>query len=347
MAANEQRSSAAGFEVSVNGQTFTQAGEEGGVQLLVIEDHVDMTDMLTIRMGGTKGQPKWDWKIGDEVEAKVGKCSSAIFKGQITSLEPGFQVEGISTITIRALDQMHKLGRGRKTRTFEDMKDSDVVSSVGGEAGISMGQVEGTSEVHPYILQRNESDVAFLKRLAARNNYILTMEDGSLDFKKAQFGGGGFKLKMGENLRSMRVAFNSMDQVQKVVVRGWDPHKKEPIVGEATSADIERIGGGKTGADVAAQFGESTAYITDVPVFSQAAAKEIAKVEMNRLSRQFGRGSATVQGDDSIRAGTMVQVEGLQEGNNGSFYVLSSRHIVSNRTGYTTEFSFCTNTQGT
>ena len=84
-----------------------------------------------------------------------------------------------------------------------------------------------------------------------------------------------------------------------------------------------------------------------MPVFSQAAAKEIAKVEMNRLSRQFGRGSATVQGDDSIRAGTMVEVEGLQEGNNGSFFVLSSRHIVSNRTGYTTEFSFCTNTQGT
>ncbi|MED5371466.1 MAG: contractile injection system protein, VgrG/Pvc8 family [Myxococcota bacterium] len=343
---SQPRSTAVGFEVTIGGQTFTQASEEGGVQMLVVEDHVDMTDMLTLRMGGTQGQPDWNWKIGDEVECKLGS-GGTIFKGQITAMEPGYQVEGTSTVTLRAMDQMHKLGRGRKTRTFEDMKDSDVVSQVAGEAGIPTGNIEATSEIHPYILQRNESDVAFLKRLAARNNYLLTMEDGSIAFKRAQFGGGGYKLKMGDNLRSMRMSFNSMDQVQKVVVRGWDPHTKQAIVGEATTADVERIGGGEVGADTAGQFGESTAYITDVPVFSQAAANEIAKVEMNRLARQFGRGSATVQGNEQIRAGTTVEVEGLQKGNNGTFFILSSRHVISNRSGYTTEFSFCTNTMGT
>ncbi len=345
---SESRSSAAGFEVTIGGTTYKQAAEsgKGGVQLLVVEDHIDMVDMLTLRMGGTEGQSDWSWKIGDEVTAKIGSGGSEIFSGQITSLEPSYQVEGIAQMNIRALDPMHKLGRGRQTRFFEDMKDSDVVSKVAGEAGISVGSIEATEETHPYILQRNESNIAFLKRLAGRNNYVLRMEDGALAFKKAQFSGGGFGLTMGDNLRSFRLSYNSVDQVQKVVVRGWDVSKKEAIVGEATSGDIDKIGGGDIGADISAQFGDSTAYITDVPVSSQAQANALAKNELNRLARQFARGSATIQGDDSVKAGTMVTVSGLQAGQNGDFFVIASRHIISNRTGYTTEFQFCSTSYG-
>jgi len=342
------RSSAAGFEVTVGGKTYKQAADAGtkGVQLLTIEDHVDMVDMLTLRMGGTEGQAEWSWKIGDEVTAKIGEGSKEIFKGQIIAVEPSYQVEGISQCNIRCLDPMHKLGRGRQTRFFEDKKDSDVVQQVAGEAGVPVGTCEGTEEQHPYILQRNESNVAFLKRLAARNNYLLRMEDGNLVFKKAQFSGSVFTLQMGDNLRSLRMSYNTVDQVQKVVVRGWDIMKKEPIVGEADSGKVDKIGGGELGCEMAAQFGDSTAYVTDVPVFSQSAANLIAKVEMNRLARQFARGSATIQGNDSVRAGNMISIAGLQSGVNGDYYVLASRHIVSNRTGYSTEFTFCGTSYG-
>ncbi|MCP4804069.1 MAG: phage late control D family protein [Proteobacteria bacterium] len=342
------RSSAAGFEVSIAGTKYQQAADAStkGVQLLTIEDHVDMVDMLTLRMGGTEGQAEWAYKIGDEVTAKVGEGNNEIFKGQIIALEPSYQVEGISQINIRAMDSMHKLGRGRVTRFFEDMKDSDVVAAVASEAGISTGTIEATEETNPYILQRNESNVAFLKRMAARNNYILRMEDGNLSFKKAQFSGSVFTLAMGDNLRSLRMSYNTVDQVQKVVVRGWDITKKEAIVGEATTGDIDKIGSGEVGADMAGQFGDSTAYVTDVPVFSQSAANIIAKVEMNRLARQFARGSATIQGNEEVRAGNMITIEGLQTGVNGDYFVLASRHIISNRTGYSTEFSFCGTSYG-
>ena len=341
----EERSSASGFEVNLGGQRFYQANEEGGVQLVVVEDHVDMVDMCTLRMGGMEDQPSWDWKIGQDVDAKVGKGSDAIFSGQITSLDPGYQVEGISTMNIRALDKMHILGRGRATRFFEEMSDGDIVKKVAGEAGVPCGDCEAGS-TGKYTMQRNESNVAFLKRLAARNNFVLRMDHGKLTFKKANFGGGGFTLKMGENLRSLRLSYNSVDQVQKVVCRGWDVMKKEAIVGEATTGDVQKIGGGQLGADVAAQFGKSTAYITDVPILSQDAAKAVAKAEMNRLARQFCRGSATIQGAEQVRAGTTVTIEGLQQGVNGEVFVVSSRHIISNRTGYSTEFSFCATSLG-
>jgi len=46
------------------------------------------------------------------------------------------------------------------------------------------------------------------------------------------------------------------------------------------------------------------------------------------------------------RAGKVVTIEGLQPGVNGEVYILASRHIVSARSGYTTEFSFCATNKG-
>jgi phage protein D len=99
--------------------------------------------------------------------------------------------------------------------------------------------------------------------------------------------------------------------------------------------------------DLAACFGESVAYVTDIPVQTQIVAKALATVEMERLARQFCRGTASIQGDDTVRAGTMVEFSGLNEGQNGKYFIIATRHIVSSRTGYTTELTFCSNTMGT
>lgn len=338
--------SATSYLVTVGGMTFQQT-ETDGLAQLVVEDHVDMVQMMSLRMGGGENRPTWDVKIGDPVECKMGEGSTPIFVGEVTALEPSFQSDGVSSITIRALDNVHRLGRGRKTRFWNDMKDSDVISEVGAESGLSV-DADTTNEVLPYILQRNESNIAFCKRLAARNNFVLRVDpaSGKLLFKKASFQGQSTTVTMGETLRSLRMAYNSADQVQKVVVRGWDPSTKAEIVGEATTGDIEAIGGGEVGAQASNCFGDATTYVTDVPVSSQSMAREIAVAEINRLARSFCRGSGSVQGNDAIRAGAVVELAGLAPGQNGKVFVLSSRHVISGRTGYTTEFTFCSNTLG-
>ncbi len=338
------KSTATSYQVTIGSRQFTQPSRDG-LQQLVIEDHVDMVSMMTLRVGGAEEQPEWNFKIGDLVEAKVGKGDQTMFNGEVTAIEPGFQVDGTTSMTIRALDNVHRLGRGRKTRFWELRRDSDVVQQVGQECQLQV-EADATDHLIPYILQRNESNVAFLKRLAARNNYLLGVENNVLHFKRASFQGSTKTITMGENLRDMRMSFNSVDQVQQVVVRGWDIKQKQEIVGVASTGDIEKIGDGELGAEQAACFGESVAYITDIPVSSQRVANAIAKSELERLARQFCRGSATVQGDDSLRAGTMVEFGGLSAGFNGKFYVVSSRHVVSNRAGYSTEIRFCSNTMG-
>ena len=337
-----ENSGAIKYEITIGGTTLKQS-EQDALQMAVVEDHVDMVSMCTVRVGGAEGQPSWNFSMGDEVQ--VSMDGQDLFTGEVVSMEPGFQIEGNASMTVRAMDKTHRLGRGRQTRFWEDTTDSDVANEVGSESGLSV-EADPTDESMPYILQRNESNMAFLKRLAARNNFQLRVEDGTLLFKKASFDGSSKTIEMGENLRSMRMSFNSSDQVQKVVVRGWDISAKQEIVGQCEAGDVASIGDGELGATQCSVFGESTAYITDVPVSSQAMADQIAKAEMERFARQFCHGSCSVRGDSSVRAGSMVEFSGLPQGQNGKFYVIATRHVISVRTGYTTEMTFCSNTSG-
>ncbi len=342
---SSQVRSATSYQVTVGNAVYTQT-DESGMQSLVIENHVDLVDMLTMRLGGSEDEPTWNFTLGDDVEARVGSGNVLLFKGHVTALEPSFQAEGGATITIRALDPVHILGRGRKTRFWEEVRDSDIVTEVGQECGLTV-QADPTDETHSYVLQRNESNVAFLKRLAARNNFQLRVEEGKLIFKENQYSGEETEISLGDDLHSLRMSFNSVDQVSQVVVRGWDINEKQEIVGTATSTDITRIGGGNLGlSDCETAFGSTTAYVTDVPVSSQTQATAIATAELERLARQFARGSGSVQGNDAVRAGAVIRFSGLSSPYDGLYYVVASRHIISSATGYTTEFTFCSNSFG-
>jgi uncharacterized protein len=338
--------SATSYEIKIGGQTFNQP-ENDGVESIVVEDHVDMVESLTLRISGAEGSPDWQAEIGTTVEVKMGGGNALLFKGEVTATEPSFTVDGITTLTIRALDNAHRLARGRKTRWFENKKDSEIAETVGAESKLSV-EADPTEQVHPYTLQRNESNLTFLKRLAARNNFQVTVDEGKLIFKKADLSTNANEVKMGESLRSLRMGFNSSEQVEKVVVRGWDIREKKEIVGQADYNQIDKIGGGEVGAGIStSKFGGNTAYITDVPVASQAQANELAKAEMNRIARQFAKGSCVVDGNDKFRAGQMVDFQGLNMPHNGKYYIISSRHTISPQGGYVTEITFCGNTQGT
>jgi phage protein D len=340
----EMSSSAVAYKLTIGSTEMAQTLNDA-VQRLVFEDHVDMVGMLTVRIGGGEGQPEWNFQIGDECVLKLGSGKKEIFHGEVISLEPGFEVGGISSITVRALDKLHRLGRGRKTRFWEQMKDSDVASEVGGESGLSV-TTDPTADKHGYILQRNESNIAFIKRLAARNNFVVRVTDNKLEFKKSSFNSQSVSVTMGDNLRSLRLSFNTTDLVQKVIVRGWDVKTKKEIVGQAAIGDVTKIGGGEVGSQLAGKFGDSTAYITDVPVSSQAQANAVAKSEMERLARQFCKGSCTIAGNDTALAGSSLELSGLPAGQNGAFFVIGTRHIISKTSGYTTELQVCSNTMG-
>jgi len=162
MPGDSENNSTSRFKATVCGTSFEQGGSQGA-ESLVIEDHVDMIGIaqLTMNVGGAS------WKsitIGGDFEAEVGGSTRKLFKGYVTEIRYAFS-KGQRKLTIVAMDPLVKLNASRVTKVYEKQKDSDIASSVISAGGCSAGTVDATSAKHDYVLQRNESNLNFLRRL--------------------------------------------------------------------------------------------------------------------------------------------------------------------------------------
>ena len=165
----------------------------------------------------------------------TSRATASIFKGQVAAVEPHFDATGC-TISIRAYALSHKLNRERKTRTFQQMSASDIVKRIASEANLSP-QVTGTSVVHEFFQQSNETDWELLWRLALMHDFEVVVEDKTLAFRSANDPPGTpTTLTWQEGLISLSPASAASSRPTTVNVRGWDPKAKDKIASSAGSA---------------------------------------------------------------------------------------------------------------
>ncbi|HEX9371312.1 MAG TPA: contractile injection system protein, VgrG/Pvc8 family, partial [Roseiflexaceae bacterium] len=129
------------------------------------------------------------------VDARAGRQEQPLFDGEIVEIEPDF---GPSThrMVVRAFDRLHRLNRGRQVRSFRNVTDGDLVSKIAQEAGLKP-EVGPTSQVHPYVFQANETNLAFLQRRAASLGYLLFVQGKTLHCAAPQSNGQTIELKWG------------------------------------------------------------------------------------------------------------------------------------------------------
>lgn len=330
------------FAAKIGSLTINKS-ENKGLEALVVEDHVDMMGCAQLTFNDK--EVKWDSiKFGDKVEVSFGDSGDLVFKGFVTGIRHQQANKGNHLVTVVALDETVKMGASRVTKVWEEMTDSDIVSQVISAAGLSPA-VDSTSGSNAYVLQRNESNLAFAKRLAARNGYLLqsNAKDGTIDFKKPQFGAAGQKITK-DAVLALDYTFSPTNVPPKMKTVGWDYVAKEKVEGTAAAGDLLAIGGGSKATSETSQIwdGEGS-FIGDVLVSSATAAKDMAVGELNRLARNYLRGTCRTIGSGKLRAGAMVEFEGLPL--NPKAFILSARHVVSREDGYQTELRFASNTR--
>src|SRR4030042_1222011 len=187
---------------------------------LVVDTSLHLPDMFTIYLADTilKWVDSPEWAIGKEVDIRGKKgaeaarpATSLITKGEITAIEPEMTEEGATNVIIRGYDKTHRLQRGKKTRTFIQCTDSDIVSKIASEAGLS-AQTDSTSIVHEHVFQVCQTDIEFLKERARRIAYYLYFQDGKLCFcREPSATGARETLEYGKNLMNFRARFTAAD----------------------------------------------------------------------------------------------------------------------------------------
>ena len=280
--------------------------------------------------------------FGKEIAVQSGPPGSlaTIFQGRISAIEASYHPDGDVQMAVLAEDRLQDLRMTRRTRTFEDVSDEDVLRQIAGEHGLTP-EMSLDGPTHPVLAQVNQSDLAFMRERARAIGAELWVEGTTLHCQsRSERDAGSVDLEYGVNLMAFTVRADLAHQCTELGVAGWDVDAKEAIDETADDSVVSsELNGGTSGASVLeeALLARQERLVHSAPRSVSEARSEV-EARFRERARRFVTGSGVSDGDPRIRVGCSVNVAAVGSLFNGSYYVSGVRHLYDGNRGYRTEF---------
>lgn len=273
-------------------------------------------------------------KVAGSVEIKVGKDGTSVFKGEIIGIEPVYKGGDKSKIVIRAMNKLHRLLRKRKSITFTDKTDQQILNQVVGGAGLSLEWKHEKTITYKHVYQHNQTDLEFLRTRAARMGCHVWCVDQKVFVKQPELQGSEIaELNVDQSsetgsLRRFAPRLNSSAVVNKVTVKGWNPETKELITGDASVQGSQL--GSQTSVAGSGDLGNEETFTVDHPIWDKEEATALAKARLQDASLSYITGEAEVTGDPKFELGKLVKIVANARGSsdpfNGKYYIMGVTH---------------------
>ncbi|TEB07871.1 Phage late control gene D protein (GPD) [Pelotomaculum schinkii] len=163
---------------------------------LTVEESETGPDKLTIEMTDPFKVYSHALQEGMQVETDLGKVSdhSIIFRGRISKVEGSFPRHGVPALRLLAFDRSMNMGLRKRNRVWTDTSLEKIVKDIAG-AYFNTGDIKVDLKGNPNftgngIRQQDETDLAFLLRLASRYGcevFVVSGEQKDELFFKAQY----------------------------------------------------------------------------------------------------------------------------------------------------------------
>jgi phage protein D len=303
------------------------------VSAIVVEQDLDQPDMAEVTLTLA---PKLVVREGSalEVDGPGADPGVVLFKGEIVAIEPVFENGGERKVVLRAFNRLHRLTRGRKSKTYEKQTDRDIVSAIAAEHGLkaAVSGIEADDESSGQIYQHNQTDLEFLRTRAARIGYEVLVDDTTLYFRKraelpaVTMACPPRPMPNAVELFAFRARLASARQVQKVVVRGWDPMNPREIVGAAQHGTMDLSANRNPRAPL---VGQTVDMGRLERLESEAAAHGAAQGTLEALSAREVTAEGAVQGTLLLRPGALATVAGRGAAFDGKYLVVGASHRYS------------------
>lgn len=306
---------------------------------------------------------------GAEAEIWMGYAGAdnlrLMMSGQITTLEPNFPAAGAPTLAVRGLNVLHQLRRKQYTNFWPedgktDVRDSDIaldlekkVDDTGGKKQkrfplkIRINKTARDAEApEHYVMQKNEYDIVFLLARARRHGYVVVVEESKENGEKQLYFGPSEKdkpgernvtyvLEWGKSLGQFKPTLTTANQVDEVIVHGWDRQKKEPIEKNFTR---EQLGMNSDLGNIDSSVKERHEVVTDKPIYNADQAEALARDILNNQLKELVKGSGATVGLPDLRAGRKIFIDGLGDRFSGTYFVTDTTHTIGD-SGYQTTFN--------
>jgi uncharacterized protein len=284
---------------------------------------------------------------GVEVELSMGYHGKPgldlMISGEIVALKPSFPAAGQPTLSISGLNLLHQFRGEQVTQAYTEKTDSEIAKVIGSRVGVTPRTQPKDEPRHDYLLQDSAYDIVFLMERARANGYDIFVEEPPGKPRTFYFGPTtevrrtSYQLIYGRSLIEFQPNLTTAKQVGKVIVRGWDPVRKEKIEYTASAAELATFGLGAATTGVQSSFKDRKEIVTTRIVESEAEAKRLAVETLEQIAKGLVTATGATVGLPKLRAGSVIEVGGLGERFSGRYFVTDTTHAIGD-SGYTTQF---------
>lgn len=307
-----------------------------------VDESVDQADVVRLRMAVTR-RLDGTWTYIDDprfgvwrrltVEAGYPPAAQILFDGYLTHTTVSFTVDDDPYLEVSGMDASALMNLQERRRPWPNRADHQIAQAVFDSYGLSW-EVEDTLVQHTEqvaITVQYETDIQFLRRLAARNGFECRVRAGVGYFRSPNVGGTPQKLLAfgfgrEANLASLTVQVDGTPATAPQI-RRVDPVSKQEDVKTLEDLPEQRLGA-DTLRELRAGLPDGDFLVTRRAPASPAEMESWLRAAHTRASR-----FVTVHGEiDSrayrsvLRPGRPVVIKAVGERHSGTYYVVRVGH---------------------
>jgi phage protein D len=277
--------------------------------------------------------------FGKSIQVKLD--DDLLFEGKVSAMEADFGEGRSPELSVLLEDRFQDLRMTRRTRTFVDQTDSDVIETIAQDYGLQT-DVDIDGPQHKVLAQVNQSDLAFMRERARAVDAELWIDGTKLLAKpRTKRNGSTVKLKFGADLREFTVVADLAAQRSSVQVTGWSVADKKAITHDADEQSIQgELHGDSSGASILdSVFGKRKESVAHTVPLTDDDAKSQAETYYRMAARRFVVGTGLAQPNAKLRVGATVDLDGVGPLFNGKYYLAEVRHMFDGAAGFRSEFT--------
>ncbi|NRB52993.1 MAG: type VI secretion system tip protein VgrG [Saprospiraceae bacterium] len=273
---------------------------------------------------------------GNEIEVAAGyeNDTQTIFKGIV--LEQAIQIRRQSgpILLVTCKDKSAKMTIGRNNAYFTETTDSDIMSKLIGNHGLS-ADVSSTSNQLKEVIQYYATDWDFLLSRAEINGMTVTANDGKVSVKNPDEETDiALTLTYGYDIFEFQAAMNAESQLKTVKSNAWDYKSQEISTGESSLSNLDL---GNISGDILSEvIGLDNYTLQSAGFLESDMLTTWAEAQSIKSKYAKIKGMVKFQGNAAILPGKRIELKGVGKRFSGTAFVSGITHDISNGNWVTT-----------
>ncbi len=269
-----------------------------------------------------------------EVEAGYESQNETIFEGVVMAQSMRINSQRGPTLIIECKDNAVKMTVGRKNAYYQNTTDSDIMSKLISDSGLS-ADVSSTSNELKEVIQYYATDWDFLVSRAEINGMVVMVNNGTVAVKSPNDASDTvLTLTYGFDIYNFNATLDAQNQYKTVKSNAWDYSSQAITNGEASISN----------ASISNLSSDTLSEVIGLSDFDLQTAGFVASDGLNTwaeglsVKSKFAKvqGSLQFQGSAAVLPGTQLEIKGVGTRFSGTAYVSGVVQTIEDGNWFTT-----------